>query len=618
MAGDVKRTPLQELVQDTGSQNNPSLQTHHDLRGSLSGTTTSGGLDDSSYDHRLMLARQAQVGCSRRCVRIWNNLWPRHWVINVGSLGCFLYLETNTKPDQYRSADGSNNNIHLPNVGKAGSYYARMVTPRHVPTKLPDPEFPFDTPLAREAKPEPHPSQLSSLFFAFAAVIVCDVFRTGDEDQNMAMPSSYLDLSSLYGETKDSQNMVRTFVDGKLKPDAFADTRILSRPAALAIINENGRFSPPPNIGGIDPGSYKRAVAKRDNDLFQIARLVTTGLYINIVLKDYVRSILNLQCVDSSANLDPRAKIEDILGQTDSDKARGNQTSAEINMIYRWHSTISMTDEAWLIDHMTKICPDMDIDNMTLEGMRAGVRRHAATPPADPSRRVFAGLERNLDGYFRDQDLVKILTEATDEVAMSFGPHRIPQALKVIEIMSIEQGREWGVASLNETRRFFGMTSHTSFTDIHPDPDVAAALEALYGDVENVELCAGAILEQPSVPMTPGSGLCAGTTTTRAVVSHALSLVRGDRFYTVDYTPHHLTAFGFNMASSDYSIAGGGVIYKLLMRVFPEYYRGNSIYAHYPLTTPPEMRRRQKSLGHEMDFDYDKPRYGAPPTVITD
>ncbi|CAN9364660.1 unnamed protein product [Alternaria alternata] len=627
MASDVKRTPLQELVQDTGRQKNPSLQTHHDLRGSLSGTTTNSGLDDSSYDEKVVQFLAPADVDETSPSRLLKTLCKDMEQPVASSLG---------DQYQYRSADGSNNNIHLPNVGRAGSYYARMVTPRHVPTKLPDPEFLFDTLLAREAKPEPHPSQLSSLFFAFAAVIVCDVFRTGDEDQNMAMPSSYLDLSSLYGETKESQNMVRTFVDGKLKPDAFADTRILSRPAAscaliicfsrfhnliveqLAVINENGRFSPPPNIGGIDPSFYKKAVAKRDNDLFQTARLVTTGLYINIVLKDYVRSILNLQCVDSSANLDPRAKIEDILGQTDSDKARGNQTSAEINMIYRWHSTISMRDEAWLIDHMTKICPDMDIDNMTLEGMRAGVRRHAATPPADPGRRVFAGLERNLDGYFRDQDLVKILTEATDEVAMSFGPHRIPQALKVIEIMSIEQGREWGVASLNEMRRFFGMTSHTSFTDIHSDPDVAAALEVLYGDVENVELYAGAILEQPSMPMTPGSGLCAGTTTTRAIVSHALSLVRGDRFYTVDYSPHHLTAFGFNMASSDYSIAGGGVIYKLLMRVFPEYYRGNSIYAHYPLTTPPEMRRRQKSLGHEMDFDYDKPRYGAPPTVITD
>ncbi|KAI4624563.1 hypothetical protein J4E83_004238 [Alternaria metachromatica] len=537
---------------------------------------------------------------------------------------------------KYRSADGSNNNIHLPNVGKAGSYYARMVTPRHIPTKLPDPELLFDTLLAREAKPKLHPTQLSSLFFAFAAVMVCDVFRTGDEDNDVAMTSSYLDLSSLYGESEESQSSVRTFVDGKLKPDAFADTRILSRPAAssalivcfsrfhnivveqLAIINENGRFSPPCNAAGIDTGFYKRALSKRDNDLFQTARLVTTGLYINIVLKDYVRTILNLQCVDSSVTSDPRAKIEGIIGQTDVDKARGNQTSAEINMIYRWHSTISKKDEDWLTEHMSMICPDMKIGHLTLEDMRAGMRRHAAIPPADPGRRVFAGLERKNDGYFRDEDIVQILTEATDEVAMSFGPHRVPLALKVIEVMSIEQGRQWGVASLNETRRFFGMTSHTSFSDIHSDPDVAAALEVLYEDVENVELYAGTILEEPTAPMTPGSGLCAGTTATRAVVSHALSLIRGDRFYTVDYTPHHLTAFGFNAASSEYSIDGGGVMYKLLMRVFPEYYRGNSIYAHYPLTTPVEMRRRQKSLGHETDFCYEKPRYGSPPTVITD
>ncbi|KAI4698856.1 hypothetical protein J4E81_005468 [Alternaria sp. BMP 2799] len=511
-----------------------------------------------------------------------------------------------------------------------------MVTPRHIPTKLPDPELLFDTLLAREDKPKPHPSQLSSLFFAFAAVMVCDVFRTGDEDNDVAMTSSYLDLSSLYGESEEAQSSVRTFVDGKLKPDAFADTRILSRPAAssalivcfsrfhnivveqLAIINENGRFSPPCNAAGIDTGFYKRALSKRDNDLFQTARLVTTGLYINIVLKDYVRTILNLQCVDSSVTLDPRAKIEGIIGQTDVDKARGNQTSAEINMIYRWHSTISKKDEDWLTEHMSMICPDMKIGHLTLEDMRAGMRRHAAIPPADPGRRVFAGLERKNDGYFRDEDIVQILTEATDEVAMSFGPHRVPLALKVIEVMSIEQGRQWGVASLNETRRFFGMTSHTSFSDIHSDPDVAAALEVLYEDVENVELYAGTILEEPTAPMTPGSGLCAGTTATRAVVSHALSLIRGDRFYTVDYTPHHLTAFGFNAASSEYSIDGGGVMYKLLMRVFPEYYRGNSIYAHYPLTTPVEMRRRQKSLGHETDFCYEKPRYGSPPTVITD
>lgn len=77
--------------------------------------------------------------------------------------------------------------------------------------------------------------------------------------------------------------------------------------------------------------------------------------------------------------------------------------------------------------------------------------------------------------------------------------------------------------------------------------------------------------------MVPGSGLCAGFTTTRAILSDALALVRGDRFYTVDYTPHNLTSFGFREASNDSSIAGGGVMYKLLNRAL------RKMLSQYPL-----------------------------------
>jgi hypothetical protein len=98
--------------------------------------------------------------------------------------------------------------------------------------------------------------------------------------------------------------------------------------------------------------------------------------------------------------------------------------------------------------------------------------------------------------------------------------------------------------------------------------DIAATLEALYGDVENVELYPGVVVEEPKMSMTPGSGLCAGFTITKAILSDALALVRGDRFYTTDYTPHNLTSYGFQEASNDPSIAGGGVMYKLLMRAF--------------------------------------------------
>jgi hypothetical protein len=293
-------------------------------------------------------------------------------------------------------------------------------------------------------------------------------------------------------------------------------------------------------------------------------------LYINMILNDYVRTILNLQRVDAFRNLNPGAGIQETFGKHDADNISGNQTSIEFNLIYRWHSTISAKAEGWLNDHMAKICPDTKIEDLTIDALRAGIRKFAGLPPADPGRRRFADLRRDAEGYFDDSDLVSILTESTDQVAMGFGPRHVPIALKVIEVMSIKQAREWGVATLNETRSFLRMAPYKSFAEINSDPDIATALEALYGDVDNVELYVGAIVEEPQVPVTPGSGLCAGSTTTRAVLSHALALVRGDRFYTNDYNPLHLTAFGYKEVSSDPSIAGGGLMYRLLLRVFPE------------------------------------------------
>jgi hypothetical protein len=44
-----------------------------------------------------------------------------------------------------------------------------------------------------------------------------------------------------------------------------------------------------------------------DNDLFQTARLINCGLYVNIILKDYVRTILSLNRTGTLWDLDPRS-----------------------------------------------------------------------------------------------------------------------------------------------------------------------------------------------------------------------------------------------------------------------------------------------------------------------
>jgi hypothetical protein len=62
-----------------------------------------------------------------------------------------------------------------------------------------------------------------------------------------------------------------------------------------------------------------------------------------------------------------------------------------------------------------------------------------------------------------------------------------------------------------------------------------AAAEALYHDIDNLELYVGLQAEETKKPM-PGAGLCPGYTTSRAILADAVALTRGDRFLTVDNT----------------------------------------------------------------------------------
>ena len=115
-------------------------------------------------------------------------------------------------------------------LGAANTPYARSVNPVLVqPGALPDPGLIFDSVLARE-KFIPNPNRVSSIFFNWASLIIHDLFQTDHKDFNISKTSSYLDLSILYGDTQEDQNLMRTFKDGKIEPDCFAEERLLAFP----------------------------------------------------------------------------------------------------------------------------------------------------------------------------------------------------------------------------------------------------------------------------------------------------------------------------------------------------------------------------------------------------
>ncbi|KAL4894294.1 heme peroxidase [Aspergillus ambiguus] len=593
---------ITELHQDISSQAGRILPDLQVLQG-ISSTILAGGTID---DRKYLIEKIIQVAASLPndsklrdditngfVKTLWNSLQHPP----VSSLGDDF---------KYRTADGTQN-IMYPHLGAAGSQYARTVTPHHPrPSALPDPSVIFD-----------------------------NLFHTDENDMTRLTNSSYLDLGPLYGHNQEQQIRVRTFKDGLLKNDTFAEGRLLGQPPGacaliiafnrfhnyvvkeMALINEAGRFNLP---DGITPESprYAAALAKRDNDLFQTGRLVTCGLYVNMILGDYLRTILNLNTnpVKSNWKLDPRGQI-DVFNSEGIPRGLGNQVSAEFNMIYRWHAAISNQDEAWANSFMQDVFgQNVDPSTLSVEDFLQGLQEWSASIDKEPSRWTFGGLQRLPDGSFKNSDLVKLLQDGTEHVAGAFGARNTPKALKAIEMLGIQQGRNWGLATLNELRSFFKLKPYSTFEAVNSDPAVAEALEALYGHPDNIELYVGVQAEEAKQPFFPGSGLCPGFTISVAILSDAVALVRGDRFYTVDYSPINLTNFGFKMCNSDFDVANGGVMYKLLMCAFPGYYPPNSVYALYPFTIPQQNQEIFEKQGISGALDFNRPLSQRPVVAI--
>ncbi|KOS17402.1 Linoleate 10R-lipoxygenase [Escovopsis weberi] len=524
---------------------------------------------------------------------------------------------------RFRQADGSNNNPLMPRLGAAGTPYSRSCQPRVVPLgALPDPEAVFEAVMARRTFTR-NANNVSSILWYWATIIIHDLFSTNAADANINDASSYLDLAPLYGHSQAAQDSVRTFKDGMLKPDAFADKRLLGMPPGvcvllvmlnrvhnhvagrLAAINEDNRFARP--AAEAEAEAWRRY----DEELFQTARLVTSGLYINITLIDYVRNIINLNRVDTEWTLDPRqASGVDVGTAQGSERGVGNAVSAEFNLCYRWHSCLSEWDEEWLRTFFDELLGEDEArGEVGMRELALAMRRFAAGIPADPGACTFGGYQRGADGRFDDDDLVACIATAVEQPAGSFGARNVPRIMKPVEMMGILRGRKWHLAGLNEFRRHFGMKAYETFEDINSDPEVADALRNLYQHPDYVELYPGIVAEEAKSPMVPGVGITPTYTISRVVLSDAVALVRGDRHYTTDYTPQYLTRWGFREVDYDLKVNHGCVFHKLFLRAFPDHFRHDSVYAHYPMVIPEENRKILAALGRVDRFTFDRPRF---------
>ncbi|KAG2157761.1 heme peroxidase [Suillus bovinus] len=537
---------------------------------------------------------------------------------------------------QFRAADGSNNNPDAPNLGKAGTPYARSVQavnplPRN---QMPDAGLVFDTLLRRE-KFTPHPQGLSALMFSFAALVIHSVFRSDHTPgrQHINMTSGYVDLAPLYGNDQDTQDKVRN-KDGRglLSPDVFAEDRLLFLPPQVCVllvlfnrnhnyiarrlleINERGTWKDPTHHQHISHAQ----LAKQDEEIFQIARLCNCAWFAAVVFSDYFSAILGLLRKGSSWSLEP---FDELRNEDRSvfERGRGNACSVEFNCLYRWHATTSVQDEEWISQQLKELFPDKNIEDITLRDFYTK-EATLTKKELDLHEWTFGKLQREKEGpnkgAFRDSDLARWLQDATSHRAAAFGARSTPAVMRLHEVMGIEANRAWGVCSLNDFRKFLGLKKYNSFLEWNPNHEVADAAEKLYGHIDNLELYVGLQAEETK-PLIEGAGLCPGYTISRAILSDAFALTRGDRFYTQDFTPANLTAWGFADCQRDPDAYGfGSTLGRLFLRTLPNDFSKDSIYTWFPLVHPEAMEGYLKNLKKVDEYDINKPKPTEPATTV--
>jgi len=212
-------------------------------------------------------------------------------------------------------------------------------------------------------------------------------------------------------------------------------------------INERGSWVDPSNKAEWDVLNREQ-ILKQDDDIFNMARLINCGHFASAVFSDYVAAILGLVTDLNSWTLDPF----NLIRKSDHslvDRGQGNSNSVEFNLLYRWHATLSEADEKWVEDMFTREFKGKSWDDIQIEDFQAITKNLKEGSKRDVRTWTPPNLKRDGDGKFKDDDLAKILMDATEHPAGAFKARGTPSVMKIVEIMTMKMSRKWGVCTVS-------------------------------------------------------------------------------------------------------------------------------------------------------------------------
>jgi linoleate 10R-lipoxygenase len=138
------------------------------------------------------------------------------------------------------------------------------------------------------------------------------------------------------------------------------------------------------------PSLFRSSLLYRYSWKEQRSRLVNCGYFTKIVLYDYVGGILGLTRDGSTWRLN----LTQAMREGDHEIAptgQGGAVSIEFNLLYRWHSTTSEPDAAWIEKEFKTMFPDKDLKTISVQEFVKAATSNIRRTPEDVKEWTFGG-----------------------------------------------------------------------------------------------------------------------------------------------------------------------------------------------------------------------------------
>jgi peroxidase len=311
--------------------------------------------------------------------------------------------------------------------------------------------------------------------------------------------TGWLDGSQVYGSDAATAASLRT-ADGHMKTSAGNNLPI--DPQSGMFMAGDVRAQENPDLTALQTlfvREHNYQVDQLHNEhpnwsgdkLYEMAKAITTAEMVNITYSEFLPHLLGKDAIGQYHGYDPTvdARItEEFEGAA-----------------YRFgHSIVS--DEISATSNIGAFTSEQTLAESFFEDPAT----FAATGADGLLRHLSGDLANPLDTHLVD-GLRNLLVDPPDGVDLA--------------AINIQRGHDLGLGTLNETRKALGLTPYASFADVSSDPETAAALEKAYGSVDAIDLWTGGLAED-HVP-----GTIIGSTFGKIIGDQFTALRDGDRYY---------------------------------------------------------------------------------------